>query len=132
MTKPDLIALAERLEAAKEGSRELDNTVSVALAIKPIFAESYTTIVRFPPITTSRDAIATLTEELLPGWMLHVWQFHVPNAYDAVAAHMWDGSANPRKAQSVQSQPCVTEPLARCAALLRALAEKDVLHEIDD
>lgn len=77
-----------------------------------------------PAVTTSLDAIAALTERVLPEHQYHVG-YTWPNQFGDVGGHYAEielafGAGIGR------SDGAPTEPAARLAALLRALAEKEM------
>lgn len=144
MTKTEtLLALAARVEAGETG-RELDAEIFVALGWVPseaalVGGTEPILMVTHPDhvggthtplkITTSLDAIAALTERVLPGHYIEVSgprkylniPTPVPNYWKAVLSSGQHGFSG---VDWIAWAP--TEPAARLAALLRALAEKEV------
>lgn len=139
----EFITLIERLETVKEGSRELDAAIVAILndcIVRPypptddfgprnkwqfwssdgkhfLGSES-----KFPvqPFTTSIDAVAVLMKKSLLGADLELFHGFDESIYVTLTM--------PRKTEpyffNVFSSCAATEPLARCAVLLRALAER--------
>lgn len=114
----NLTALAERLERATEGSRELDGDIALALPHKltehltPDNAR-YLLLLSAPPFSTSIDAALTLVPK--------GWQF---DSVESAAMQEWWvvlGEIAPpyRKAKSPENGPA-TLALALCIAALRA------------
>lgn len=124
---PDLIT---RLEAAAEGSRELDRGVAFAVKLPfPSWASfnehaarhDYGTsfiahgpwiMERIPPLTTSIDAAVALFAERLPGWAWRI-SAYVNSRPEAL---IWQAGK-----EAPQRVAAATPALALCIALLRAL-----------
>lgn len=100
--------LLTRLEAAKEGSRELDAEIGQFTGDPYADAEYYC----YPPYTTSLDAITGLIERELPGWT----RLSCSDGW----ASIWM-----RKKGLVESIHAPTEPLALCIAFVKAKEAKD-------
>lgn len=145
----DLAQLIARLEAASEGSRELDGVVAILAGwfrVQPRFTHNRkggwiapenligadnegrpqldslhgTTIHRDPPrFTTSLDAIVALIERKLPGWHLQVEKH--PGFCDAT---LWPSPDAP-----YWLTHAATMPLALCIAFLRALQAQQETSE---
>lgn len=121
MGRPNLIALAGKCEAAEEGSERLSRCVLIACGVKHVEEpDREFWLLNHRPwnlldVTTSIDAIDLLTRKLLPDPYLHVR--HIGPGWIVT---LWDQTAM----VTLPTSPCATEPLARCAALLRALAER--------
>lgn len=109
--------LIARLEAAKEGSRELD--ILVALATTHIYGfDSEEEIAGYPSVTTSLDASLALSERVLERW---AWEIRVDESGATVqAAPGWwmEGLAAPD--EGGVSCDAATPALALCIAVLRA------------
>lgn len=120
MTPSTLRSLAEQVEAAEKGSRELDEAIFLALVIDPLGidygvkgrAELATEAGCY---TTSLDAIAALEKEVLPDL---TWC-----SIKSMGGVLWEtGSFTDRLAAGKGN--CKDECRSRCAALLRAKAEQ--------
>lgn len=113
----DLAQLIERLEAASEGSRELDALVWVAATGSTFshLAEN----AHLDRVTTSLDAIVALIERILPG--VAGWSVAL-DTYDNSAA-LTDMAGETRGAVAK------TLPLAACIAFLRALQAQQETSE---
>ena len=126
MTNTDLAELISRLEAASEGSRELD--ILIARAVGGTLVDgrfersaSWGNVVQ---ATTSLDAITALTEEKLPGWrksLEEYWRHDDPEQ----GRGGWEVSLfEPARAVNVYAAHA-DECLARCIALLKAIQAQE-------
>lgn len=123
MTKRDqLRALAERLEAGESGHK-VDGEF-LRLTAPDDYEEMITGgPCGAPECSTSRDASERVKEELLPGWR---WaglyeSSRTPNITVRLLSRVTSKSSAPQLVEG--NAP--TEPLARMAAICRALAEKE-------
>jgi hypothetical protein len=142
-TKAEWLALAERCEKAKGPDQSIDvwieNYCGIAEFIQP---HTWRASIDSPergrirPLTASLDAITALIERELPGW--YCTSTHIPPEFRSDETLPFDASlvGNIREEQFGYDEPPelthavhpgagATEPLARCAAFCRAMAEKE-------
>ena len=141
-TKAEWLALAERFERAKEGSDELDAALATALGWtrkveRATFGQGRLLSYDYdkhlwtspdgeryelepPQASTSLDAIAALTEEVLPDCSVLL-----ATACDGRSiCNLSRGGLGDSSTLWFDQAKAATEPLARCAALCRAMAER--------
>ncbi len=105
-------ALADRIEALTEPSREVDAEVLCALWVPEKF---------FPQrLTASLDAAMALKDELLPGWecLLDIW-------LASASAELRESGEMGYAEARVIAPPKYAAPCALVAAVLRAVAGKE-------
>jgi hypothetical protein len=133
----DLLALADRIAAATEPSREMDFDVWCALHAGGWRWWSYPntvgidlrTISALPHYTSSLDAITAAIEQRLPGWrwrlskyyetddVLLIRDFHDPR-WGKRLLSFWDEGID------IERRPSGQPALALCEALIRAMAKE--------
>lgn len=144
-----LTALIDRLEAASEGSRELDREMMLLVGDarevdhctfygpeERVWCfgeyEHETDLPPLPYLTSSLDAIVALIERKLPGWF---WGIGRRSDADDPAKPMWAEVASERwiKSETEKDEQFesdgVTAPLALCVVLLRALQAQQETSE---